>query len=58
MFNVVSVKHSGNLTLEEVITIARTMAERSMARSLAGTCKEILGKVTALVLDSNHNSFN
>ncbi|KAK2184516.1 hypothetical protein NP493_262g03000 [Ridgeia piscesae] len=51
-----NVKHSGNLTLEEVITIARTMAERSMARSLAGTCKEILGTCQSVgcTVDSQH----
>ena len=37
------VKHNGNIPLEEVINIARVMKERSMARNLAGTVKEILG---------------
>lgn len=37
------IQHDGNITLENVIEIARVMAPRSMARSLAGTCKEILG---------------
>lgn len=38
-----NIKHSGNITLDEVISIARTMRPRSMARTLAGTVKEILG---------------
>eukprot|EP00745_Piridium_sociabile_P043430 TRINITY_DN88818_c0_g1_i1.p2 TRINITY_DN88818_c0_g1~~TRINITY_DN88818_c0_g1_i1.p2 ORF type:complete len:166 (-),score=54.63 TRINITY_DN88818_c0_g1_i1:96-593(-) len=38
-----NVKHSGNLSLEEILKIARTMRARSMARNLAGTVKEILG---------------
>ncbi|ESO91571.1 hypothetical protein LOTGIDRAFT_217320 [Lottia gigantea] len=38
-----NVKHSGNLTLEDIINIARQMKHRSMAKSLAGTVKEILG---------------
>uniref|UniRef100_A0A023FFU4 Large ribosomal subunit protein uL11 n=1 Tax=Amblyomma cajennense TaxID=34607 RepID=A0A023FFU4_AMBCJ len=38
-----NVKHSGNLTFDEILTIARTMRARSMARSLCGTVKEILG---------------
>lgn len=38
-----NIKHSGNITLDEVITIARTMRPRSMARTLSGTVKEILG---------------
>lgn len=37
------VKHSGNITFDDVLSIARTMRPRSMARTLAGTCKEILG---------------
>jgi len=38
-----NVKHNGNLTLDEIIKIARTMRPRSMARKLEGTVKEILG---------------
>jgi len=37
------VKHSGNLTFEAIMDIARTMRPRSMARTMAGTVKEILG---------------
>ncbi|CAH1785624.1 unnamed protein product [Owenia fusiformis] len=37
------VKHSGNITLDDIINTARIMRPRSLARSLAGTCKEILG---------------
>jgi len=38
------VKHSGNLTFEAILDIARTMRPRSMARTMAGTVKEILGE--------------
>ena len=38
-----NIVHDGNLTLDEVIEIARVMRPRSMARTLAGTVKEILG---------------
>ncbi|KAI5642947.1 ribosomal protein l11, RNA binding domain-containing protein [Phthorimaea operculella] len=38
-----NIKHSGNITLEDVISIAKTMRPRSMARELSGTVKEILG---------------
>jgi len=38
-----NIKHSGNLTLDEIIAIARTMRPRSMARTLVGTIKEVLG---------------
>lgn len=39
----IAVKHSGNISMDEIIRIARIMRPRSMARNLAGTCKEILG---------------
>jgi len=38
-----NIKHSGNLSIDEIIGIARTMRPRSMARSLQGTIKEVLG---------------
>lgn len=38
-----TVKHNGNITLEEVINIAKVMRPRSMARYLSGTVKEVLG---------------
>jgi len=38
-----NIKHSGNLSFDEVVTIARTMRPRSMSRELSGTIKEILG---------------
>jgi len=38
-----NVKHNGNLTLKQVLDIARTMRKKSIARTFAGTVKEILG---------------
>ncbi|CAH2089742.1 unnamed protein product [Euphydryas editha] len=38
-----NIKHNGNITLEDVIGIAKIMRPRSMARYLSGTVKEILG---------------
>ncbi|KAG2653250.1 hypothetical protein PVAP13_1NG440700 [Panicum virgatum] len=38
-----NIKHSGNISLDDVIEIARTMRVRSMAKEMAGTVKEILG---------------
>merc|ERR1719416_371369 len=38
-----NIVHNGNITLEQVIDVARVMRERSMAKKLAGTVKEILG---------------
>ncbi|KAJ8299499.1 hypothetical protein KUTeg_023559 [Tegillarca granosa] len=37
------VKHNGNISFDDVINIARQMRPRSMAKTLAGTCKEVLG---------------
>lgn len=37
------VKHNGNLSMDQVFTIARVMRPRSMARKFVGTVKEILG---------------
>ncbi|XP_015518680.1 large ribosomal subunit protein uL11 [Neodiprion pinetum] len=38
-----NIKHSGNLSMDEVISIARVMRPRSMSRELSGTIREILG---------------
>lgn len=39
----IAVKHSGNLTFDQILKIAKTMRSRSMAKKLIGTTKEILG---------------
>eukprot|EP00921_Rhytidocystis_pertsovi_P011209 GHVQ01018089.1.p1 GENE.GHVQ01018089.1~~GHVQ01018089.1.p1 ORF type:complete len:161 (+),score=14.79 GHVQ01018089.1:131-613(+) len=38
-----NIKHSGNLPLDTIIDIARSMQVKSLARELKGTVKEILG---------------
>ncbi|KAM3956675.1 ribosomal protein L12 [Aphomia sociella] len=38
-----NIKHNGNISLEEVVNIAKIMRPRSMARELSGSVKEILG---------------
>ena len=38
-----NVKHSGNIPLDEIIEIARTMRFKSFGKTLAATVKEILG---------------
>ena len=43
-----NVKHNGNVTLDEIINISKIMRPRSMARSLAGTVKEILGSAQSV----------
>eukprot|EP01097_Dermamoeba_algensis_P010201 TRINITY_DN7443_c0_g1_i1.p1 TRINITY_DN7443_c0_g1~~TRINITY_DN7443_c0_g1_i1.p1 ORF type:complete len:166 (-),score=50.56 TRINITY_DN7443_c0_g1_i1:153-650(-) len=43
-----NVKHSGNITFANVLDIARSMRKRSMAKTLAGGCKEILGTCSSV----------
>ncbi|OHS96590.1 60S ribosomal protein L12 [Tritrichomonas foetus] len=43
-----NVKHSGNLTLDTIIDIARQMRHKSMSKTLAGTVKEVLGTAQAM----------
>ena len=38
-----NIKHSGNLSFDEIVSIAKQMRDRSMSRKLEGTVKEILG---------------
>ena len=38
-----SIKHSGNITFDEIVNIAQHMWHWSLARELSGTIKEILG---------------
>merc|ERR1719245_1879255 len=51
-----NIKHDGNSTLDQVIEIARQMRERSMARELAGTVKEILGTCNSIGCSVNGES--
>ncbi|CAM9591711.1 unnamed protein product, partial [Pylaiella littoralis] len=51
-----NIKHDGNVTLDQVIDIARTMRSRSMARSLAGTVKEMLGTCNSVGCTVNGQS--
>ncbi|EDV29420.1 60S ribosomal protein L12 [Trichoplax sp. H2] len=43
-----NILHTGNVPLDQIIDIARTMRPRSMARKLEGTVKEILGTAQSL----------
>ena len=51
-----NVKHSGNITLEAVIGIARIMRVKSMAKNLRGTVKEILGSCFSIGCSVNGKS--
>jgi large subunit ribosomal protein L12e len=51
-----NVKHNGNLTLDQIIDIAKEMRERSCARKLSGTVKEILGTCNSIGCTVNGES--
>jgi len=48
------VLHNGNLALDDVIEIARIMRDRSCARELKGTVKEILGTCLSVGCTIDH----
>ena len=43
-----NIKHSGNITFDEVLDIARTMRSKSLAKTLANGAKEILGTAQSI----------
>eukprot|EP00299_Pterocystis_sp_00344_P009690 c4158_g1_i2.p1 GENE.c4158_g1_i2~~c4158_g1_i2.p1 ORF type:complete len:166 (+),score=26.11 c4158_g1_i2:36-533(+) len=43
-----NIKHTGNMTLDDVYAVARKMRTKSMARKFQGTVKEILGTANSL----------
>lgn len=49
-----NIKHTGNLDLDDVIEIARIMRDRSCARDLSGTVKEILGTCKSVGCQVDH----
>ena len=49
-----NIKHSGNLELDTIIEIARVMRDRSCARKLKGTVKEILGTCVSVGCTVDH----
>jgi large subunit ribosomal protein L12e len=51
-----NIVHNGNLTLDQVIEIARAMRERSQAKILAGTVKEMLGTCNSIGCTVNGES--
>jgi large subunit ribosomal protein L12e len=42
------VRHSGSLSIDTIIDIARQMRHKSMSKTLAGTVKEVLGTAQAM----------
>jgi len=51
-----NIKHAGNLSLDQIVNVARQMRARSMARKLEGTVKEILGTCQSVgcTVDGQH----
>jgi large subunit ribosomal protein L12e len=51
-----NIKHSGNVSLDEIFNVARTMSKKSLAKTLAGTVKEILGTAQSVgcTVDGKH----
>merc|ERR1712063_93576 len=43
-----NIKHEGNITLEQLYEVARTMRPRSMAKTFSGTVKEMLGTAVSV----------
>jgi large subunit ribosomal protein L12e len=51
-----NVKHDGNLTLDQVIDVAKEMRDRSGSRTLSGTVKEMLGTCNSIGCTVNGES--
>merc|ERR1712157_94580 len=51
-----NIKHDGNITWDDILNAARTMRERSMAKDLAGVCRELLGTAHSIgcTVDGEH----
>jgi large subunit ribosomal protein L12e len=43
-----NIKHTGSVPFDEILTIARTMKSKSLAKDLAGCVKEILGTAQSI----------
>ncbi|KAF8842979.1 hypothetical protein BDN67DRAFT_979149 [Paxillus ammoniavirescens] len=43
-----NIKHTGNVSLDEIFDIARTMKSKSLSKDLAGGVKEILGTAQSI----------
>ncbi|KAK2467822.1 hypothetical protein APHAL10511_000117 [Amanita phalloides] len=43
-----NIKHTGNIPLDEIVNIARTMKTKSLAKELSGCVKEILGTAQSI----------
>ena len=53
-----NIKHDGNISFDDILNAAKTMRDRSMAKSMAGTVKEMLGTAHSIgcTIDGEHPS--
>jgi large subunit ribosomal protein L12e len=49
-----NIKHTGNISMDDIVEIARVMRPRSCAKALAGTCKEMLGTAQSVGCTVDH----
>ena len=49
-----NILHNGNISMDDVIEIARIMSDRSCARDLSGTIREILGTCVSVGCTVDH----
>merc|ERR1711912_222613 len=51
-----NISHDGNITWDDVLSAARIMKERSMAKDLSGVCRELLGTAHSIgcTVDNEH----
>merc|ERR1712093_493542 len=51
-----NILHDGNITWDDILSSARIMRERSMAKDLAGVCREMLGTAHSIgcTVDGEH----
>merc|ERR1712053_36076 len=51
-----NISHDGNITWDDVLSAARIMKDRSMAKDLSGVCRELLGTAHSIgcTVDNEH----
>lgn len=51
-----NVKHSGSITMSDVLSVAKQVRYKSMAKDMAGTVKEVLGTCVSVGCQIDHQS--
>merc|ERR1712127_1041103 len=51
-----NISHDGNITWDDILSAARVMKDRSMAKDLSGVCRELLGTAHSIgcTVDNEH----